>query len=65
VPLLDLSAYGLEELDRTGHGRQYDVSPDGRRFVIVKPTKNSQPERPQIIVVQHVNQELDRMMAAK
>jgi len=63
--LIDVSAYGVDELDRTGAARPYDVSPDGRRFVIVKPTKTSQSDRPQIIVIEHFDQELNRLMPVK
>ena len=63
--LLDLSAYDVDGLQRTGSGRSFDVFPDGSRFVIVKPPKSSgQPEWPNIIVVQHFDQELDRLVRA-
>ena len=44
-------------------GRAYDVSPDGRRFLMVKEAGADQGDaRPQIIVVQHWFEELKRLV---
>ena len=44
-------------------GRTYDVSPDGRRFLMVKEAGADQGDaRPQIIVVQHWLEELKRLV---
>jgi len=63
--VLDLSAYNLEDVDRLGSGRQWDVAPDGNRFVITKPLKTGSLDRPQIILVQHLDRELNRGGPAK
>ena len=47
-------------------GRAYDVSPDGRRFLMIKEAGADQGDaRPQIIVVQHWTEELKRLVPAK
>ena len=44
-------------------GRSYDVSPDGRRFLMIKEAGADQGDaRPQIIVVQHWFEELKRLV---
>ena len=47
-------------------GRTYDISPDGRRFLVIKQpesvTENREP--PRLIVVQHWDQELKRLVPA-
>ena len=44
-------------------GRTYDVSPDGRRFLMIKEAGGDQGDaRPQIIVVQHWFEELKRLV---
>jgi hypothetical protein len=47
-------------------GRPYDVSPDGRRFLMVKEAGADQGDtRPQIIVVQNWFEELKRLVPTK
>jgi eukaryotic-like serine/threonine-protein kinase len=47
-------------------GRTYDVSPDGRRFLMVKEAGADQGDaRPHIIVVQHWFEELKRLVPTK
>lgn len=44
-------------------GRTYDVSPDGRRFLMIKEAGADQGDaRTQIIVVQHWFEELKRLV---
>jgi Tol biopolymer transport system component len=46
-------------------GRMYDVSPDGRRFLLireVRPQGETAPPPPQLIVVQHWTEELKRLV---
>jgi hypothetical protein len=48
-------------------GRTYDVSPDGRRFVMIKEgaaTGDAAP-RPQIILVQNWHEELKRLVPTR
>jgi serine/threonine-protein kinase len=46
-------------------GRTYDVSPDGRRFLMIKEAGADQGDaRPQIIVVQNWHEELKRLVPA-
>ena len=45
-------------------GRQYDVSPDGKRFLVVTPPKdNAGP--PDIVVIQHWDEELKSLVPLK
>jgi serine/threonine-protein kinase len=47
-------------------GRQYDVSPDGQRFLMLKRGGADQtPVAPQIVIVQHFDQELKRLVPTK
>jgi serine/threonine-protein kinase len=50
-----------------GAGRAYDVSPDGQRFLMIKEGGGSdQPAAPpQLIVVQHFDEELKRLVPTK
>jgi eukaryotic-like serine/threonine-protein kinase len=49
-----------------GYERSYDVSRDGRRLLLIKPPGNdSSTAPPQIIVVQHWDEELRRLFPAK
>jgi hypothetical protein len=44
-------------------GRTFDVSPDGRRFLMIKEAGGDQGDtRPQIIVVQHWFEDLKRLV---
>ena len=59
VKMFDASAYS----PRRGPGRTYDVSPDGRRFLMIKPsTEGAQQTRPpdSVIVVQNWFEELKK-----
>jgi hypothetical protein len=40
-------------------GRSYDISPDGKRFLLIK-APNAPP--PQLVVVQHFDEELKRLL---
>ena len=44
-----------------GTARSYDVSPDGRRFLMVKQAPSAQAAAPQIVVVQDWLEELKRV----
>jgi Tol biopolymer transport system component len=48
--------------DAANVGRTYDVSPDGRRFLMMKADTTTPP---QIIVVQHFDEELKRLVPTK
>jgi serine/threonine-protein kinase len=43
------------------NGRMYDVSPDGRRFLMIKGGEGDNPAPPQIVVVQNWFEELKRL----
>ena len=45
-----------------GVDRTYDVSPDGRRFLMIKPVGPEQTTASSIIVVQHWTEELKRLV---
>ena len=44
-------------------GVQYDISADGRRFLMIKPTLEAEP--PSIIVVQNWSEELKRLVPTR
>ncbi|MEQ1910477.1 MAG: protein kinase [Vicinamibacterales bacterium] len=47
-------------------GRMFDVAPDGRRFLMVRPgVGESTGATPDLIVVQHFDQELERLVPSK
>jgi hypothetical protein len=47
-------------------GRTYDVSPDGQRFLMIKaPGTDASAAPPALIVVQHWDEELKRLVPAK
>ena len=46
-------------------GRTYDISPDGSRFLVVKPANEPNAPPPQLVVVQHFDEELRRLMPTK
>src|SRR5262245_918427 len=46
-------------------GRSYDVSPDGQRFLVLKPVSDPNAPPPQIVVVQHFDEELKRVVPTK
>jgi eukaryotic-like serine/threonine-protein kinase len=41
--------------------RNYDVSPDGQRFLMLKPRASGEPQR--IVLVQHFDEELKRLLS--
>jgi dipeptidyl aminopeptidase/acylaminoacyl peptidase len=43
-------------------GRMYDVSPDGRRFLLIKDVPSKEPDAPQLIVVKNWLDELQRLV---
>jgi serine/threonine-protein kinase len=43
-------------------GRTYDISADGQRFLMVKPVSDPTAPPPQLIVVQHFDEELKRLV---
>ena len=43
-------------------GRSYDISPDGRRFLLLKDPSQQTSAPPQIVVVQHFDEELKRLV---
>jgi serine/threonine-protein kinase len=49
-----------------GNGRTYDVSPDGSRFLMIKaPVTDPSAAPPALIVVQHWDEELKRLVPTK
>jgi serine/threonine-protein kinase len=48
-----------------GFGRQYDISPDGRRFLMIKNVAANQASAPQIVVVENWFDELKRLVPTK
>jgi eukaryotic-like serine/threonine-protein kinase len=48
-----------------GFGRYFDISLDGRRFLIIKQGSDANAASPQIIVVQHWTEELQRLVPTK
>jgi Tol biopolymer transport system component len=48
-----------------GQGRNYDVSPDGARFLMIKDAVSSSATAPQLVVVQNFFEELKRLVPAK
>ena len=57
----------VEEFWATGDFRDYDVTPDGRRFLVITPIETtgaeaSQPAAPQVIVVENWFEELRRLV---
>ena len=45
-------------------GRSYDVSSDGQRFLVLKPVSEPNAPPPQLVVVQHFDEELKRLVPA-
>jgi serine/threonine-protein kinase len=56
--------YWLRFADQTGRGRGYDISPDGKRFLVVTPPKEV-ADPPELVVIQHWDQELEERVAKK
>ena len=46
-------------------GRIYDISPDGQQFLVLKTASDPNTQPPQLIVVQHFDEELKRLVPAK
>ena len=46
-------------------GRTYDVSPDGQRFLMIKAAGGDRSVQHQIIVVQHWDEELNRLVPVR
>ena len=46
-------------------GRTYDVSPDGQRFLMIKPPTDGGAVAPALIVVQHFDEELKRLVPTR
>ncbi len=42
--------------------RTYDISPDGQRFLVLKPVEGTQTAPPQVVVVQNWHEELKRLV---
>ena len=55
------------ELGSVGDGRTYDVSPDGKRFLMIKPGGRAEQTAapPSLIVVQNWFEELKRLVPVK
>jgi hypothetical protein len=48
------------------HEHSYDVSPDGQRLLMVKPSAGGEPDaRPRIVIVTHWLTELQRLVPVK
>jgi serine/threonine-protein kinase len=56
--------YWLRFADQTGRGRGYDISPDGKRFLVVTPPREV-GDPPELVVIQHWDQELEERVAKK
>jgi Tol biopolymer transport system component len=57
---------GRYVLNAGSQGRNYDITADGQRFLMLKTSGSSTPEAPpQIIVVQHFDEELKRLVPSK
>ena len=46
-------------------GRNYDISPDGKRFLMIKPGSAQETAPPNITVVQNWGEELKRLVPSK
>jgi len=48
-------------------GRTYDVSPDGKRFLMIKPGNGAESTSPptSLVVVQHFDEELKRLVPTR
>jgi serine/threonine-protein kinase len=48
------------------YGRNYDIAPDGQRFLMIKEGASEAPAAaPQVVVVQHFDEELKRLVPSK
>jgi serine/threonine-protein kinase len=62
--VFDTSAYSTGR-QTANLGRTYDVSPDGRRFLMIKQAGDQTAARPQILVVQNWTEELKRRVPSR
>jgi len=62
MAVVQKGAYNLRNFRGVGFGRPYDVSADGRQFLIIKPTSGDAGAEPQIVVVTHWDEELKRLV---
>jgi hypothetical protein len=46
-------------------GRTYDISPDGLRFLVHEPASDPSTPPPQLMIVQHFDEELKRLVSAQ
>jgi hypothetical protein len=46
-------------------GRNYDISPDGQRFLVIKQVTMPNAPPPQLVVVQHFDEMLNRLVPTK
>jgi serine/threonine-protein kinase len=46
-------------------GRNYDIAADGQRFLMMKEAENEAAHPPQIVVVEHFDEELKRLVSTK
>jgi len=46
-------------------GRNYEISPDGQRFLVAKSVNASNAPPPQLVVVQHFDEMLKRLVPTK
>ena len=60
MPVVQAAAY--ERRGASYFGRTYDVSADGKQFLITKPTSPDASGTPQIVVVTHWDEELTRLV---
>jgi len=45
-------------------GRMFDASPDGKQLLVIKPVAEANEQQPQIVLVQHFDQELKPLVPA-
>jgi serine/threonine-protein kinase len=46
-------------------GRSYDISPDGQRFLVLKSTSEPKAPPTELVIVQHFDEELKRLVPTK
>jgi hypothetical protein len=61
VDVIDAERFGA--LATAEQGRMYDVSPDGRRFLILKPVTNI--PRPELVLIENWFTELEQRVPVK
>jgi hypothetical protein len=66
TPVKLLEARYFTNTSSGGSGRTYDVSPDGQRFLMIKaPGGDASFAAPSLVVVQHWDEELKRLVPTK